>query len=220
MSMSRTELFELLHQGLVKMNLPLDRHVEAQLIRYIELIGQWNRVFSLTAIRDLDTMIVRHLLDSLSILPFIKGHKIVDVGTGAGLPGIPLAIVMPDHFFVLVDSNQKKTRFLQQTCYQMRLKNIRIVHERIENYQPEQLFDCVVSRAFSTLREFLVLSEHLAKPGTQFLAMKGVYPLTELQEVSESFNVKGAHPLHVPNLDAERHVVDLIYQPVLEEVDG
>lgn len=218
--MSRTELFELLHQGLIKMNQPLDRHLEAQLIRYIELIGQWNRVFNLTAIRDLDTMVTRHLLDSLTILPYIKGKTVLDVGTGAGLPGIPLAIVMPEHQFVLLDSNQKKTRFLQQTCYQMRLKNVRVVHERVEDYQPEQLFDVIVSRAFSTLREFLVMSQHLAKPGAQLLAMKGVYPLTELQEVSKPFKVTNTHQLSVPNLDAERHVVDLTYEPEVETMDG
>lgn len=218
--MSRTELFELLHQGLIKMNLSLDRHLEAQLIRYIELIGQWNRVFNLTAIRDLDTMVTRHLLDSLTIVPYIKGRTVLDVGTGAGLPGIPLAIVMPDHHFVLLDSNQKKTRFLQQTCYQMRLKNVRVVHERVEDYQPEQLFDVVVSRAFSTLREFLSMSEHLVKPGAQFLAMKGVYPLTELQEIASPFKIINTHPLTVPNLDAERHVVDVAYVPETETVDG
>jgi 16S rRNA (guanine527-N7)-methyltransferase len=221
--MSRIELFELLHQGLVEMGQPLERQMETQLIRYIELIAQWNRVFNLTAIRDLDTMVIRHLLDSLSILPYLKGRHIIDVGTGAGLPGIPLAIVLPDRQFVLLDSNQKKTRFLQQTCYHMRLnRNVHIVHKRAEEYTPEQLFDCVISRAFSTTRDFLTLSEHLIKPGGQILAMKGVYPLTELQEVNKPFRVVDVHPLKVPQLNAERHVVDLIYEPVteMETVNG
>jgi 16S rRNA (guanine527-N7)-methyltransferase len=216
--MSRIELFEQLHQGLIEMNQPLDRQMEAQLIRYIELIAQWNRVFNLTAIRDLDTMVTRHLLDSLSILPHLKGKLILDVGTGAGLPGIPLAIVIPDRQFVLLDSNQKKTRFLQQTCYQMRLRNVRVVHQRVEEYQADPLFDSVVSRAFSTLRDFLTLSQHLVKPGGQVLAMKGVYPLTELQEVTPPFKVVDVYPLKVPKLDAERHVVELKYQP--ETVNG
>ncbi len=216
--MSRIELFELLHQGLVELNDVPDKSTEAQLIRYIELIAQWNRVFNLTAIRDLDAMVTRHLLDSLTIKPFIKGKTVLDVGTGAGLPGIPLAIVMPDKQFVLLDSNQKKTRFLQQTVYQLRLKNVRVVHQRVEEYKAEPLFDTVVSRAFSTLRAYLQLSKHLVKPGGQILAMKGVYPLTELQEINAPFKVVNTHPLKVPKLDAERHVVDLTYEPETETV--
>lgn len=211
--MSRIELFELLHQGLIEMGQPLDRQMETQLIRFIELIAQWNRVFNLTAIRDLDTMVTRHLLDSLVVLPHIKGRTILDVGTGAGLPGIPLAIVMPEHQFVLLDSNQKKTRFLQQTIYQMRLRNVRVVHQRVEEYRAEPLFDSVISRAFSTLRDFLTMSQHLVKPHGQILAMKGVYPLTELQEVTAPFKLVEVYPLKVPKLDAERHLVDLSYQP-------
>ncbi len=220
--MSRIELFELLHQGLVELNDVPDKGTEIQLIRYIELIAQWNRVFNLTAIRDLDAMVVRHLLDSLTIKPFIKGKVILDVGTGAGLPGIPLAIMMPEKQFVLLDSNQKKTRFLQQTVYQLRLKNVRVVHQRVEEYKVDQLFDTVISRAFSTLREYLQLSKHLVRAGGQILAMKGVYPLTELQEVGTPFKVINTHPLKVPKLDAERHVVDLTYEPetVAETVNG
>jgi 16S rRNA (guanine527-N7)-methyltransferase len=211
--MSRIELFEQLHEGLIEMDQPLNRQIETQLIRYIELIAQWNRVFNLTAIRDLDTMVTRHLLDSLAIRSYIKGKTILDVGTGAGLPGIPLAIVMPEHQFVLLDSNQKKTRFLQQTCYQMRLRNVRVVHERVEEHRADPLFDCVISRAFSTLRDFLTLSQHLVKPNGQVLAMKGVYPLTELQDIPSSFKLIEVHALKVPQLNAERHVIDLSYHP-------
>src|ERR1700722_7511648 len=176
--MSQVELLEQLHQGLVEMGQPLDRQTETQLIRYIGLVAQWNRVYNLTSIRDTDTMVTRHLLDSLSILPHIEGHHILDVGTGAGLPGIPLAIAMPNRQFVLLDSNQKKTKFLQQTCYQMRLRNVKIINHRVEEYSADPLFDSVISRAFSTLRDFITLSQHLVKPGGQLLAMKGVYPLT------------------------------------------
>jgi 16S rRNA (guanine527-N7)-methyltransferase len=218
--MSRFELFELLHKGLIEMGQPLDRSVEAQLIRYIELIAQWNRVFNLTAIRDLDAMVVRHLLDSLTIKPFIQGRTILDVGTGAGLPGIPLAITMPDCYFTLLDSNQKKTRFLQQAVYHMRLRNVRVVHERVEDYQADNLFDTIVCRAFSTLREFLQQSQHLVKPGGQLLAMKGVYPLTELQEITPPFKITATHQLFVPNLQAERHVVDVHFEAAMETVDG
>jgi 16S rRNA (guanine527-N7)-methyltransferase len=213
--MLQNELLEMLHQGLIEMGHPLDHRTESQLIRYISLIVQWNRVYNLTSIRDSDTMITRHLLDSLSILPYIEGNTILDVGTGAGLPGIPLAIAMPNCQFVLLDSNQKKIKFLQQICYQMRLRNVRIMHKRVEEYHTDPLFDSVISRAFNTLRDFVNLSQHLVKPGGQFLAMKGVYPLTELQEVTAPFKLIEVYPLKIPKLDAERHVVCLSYEPEL-----
>jgi 16S rRNA (guanine527-N7)-methyltransferase len=213
---SRNELLELLHQGLSDMGQSLDRQIEGQLIRYIELIGQFNTAYKLTNIRDLDTMVTRHILDSLSIRDFIEGKTILDVGTGAGLPGIPLAITMPDRQFVLLDSNQKKTRFLQQTCYQMRLSNVRVVHQRVEEYSANPLFDSLISRSFSTLIDFLNQSRHLVKEGGQVLAMKGIYPLTELQELSSPFKLVEVQPLKVPQLNAERHVVDLIYQPKMQ----
>ena len=214
--MSHNELLEILHNGLTEMGQPLDRQTESQLIRYIELIGQWNRVYNLSNIRDLDTMVVRHLLDSLSVYFHIEGKTVLDVGTGAGLPGIPLAIAMPDRQFVILDSNQKKTKFLQQVCYQIQLKNVRVVHKRVEEYFADPKFDTVISRAFSTLREFLTLSQHLIKPDGQFLAMKGVFPLTELQEIKVPFKLIEATPLKVPLLNAERHVVNLRYLPEME----
>ncbi len=210
--MSRNELLEILHQGLIEMDHPLDRQTEVQLIQYIDLIAQWNRVYNLSSIRDVDTMVTRHLLDSLSISKYIKGKTILDVGTGAGLPGIPLAIAMPDRQFVLLDSNQKKMRFLQQTCYQMRLRNVRVVNQRVEEFKVDPLFDSVISRAFSTLRDFITQSQHLVKPNGQMLAMKGVYPLTELQEVAAPFKLVEVYPLKVPQLNAERHLVELSYQ--------
>ncbi len=216
--MSQSELIDVLHYGLIAMDQPLDRHKEIQLIHYIDLIGQWNRQYNLSSIRDLDTMVVRHLLDSLFILVHIEGNSILDVGTGAGLPGIPLAIAMPDRKFVVLDSNGKKTKFLKQVCFQMRLTNVRVVHQRVEDYFADPLFDTVISKAFSTLRDFLSLSQHLIKPDGQFLAMKGVFPLSELQEIKAPFKLTEATPLKIPGLDADRHVVDLRYQPEMMSV--
>jgi len=209
---SQNELIAILHQGLIEMGLPLDRQKEIQLIRYIELIVKRNKLFKLSSIRDLDTMVTRHLLDSLSALPYIKGQIILDVGTGAGLPGIPLSIFMPDCQFTLLDSSHQKTRFLQQTCYQMRLHNVHVVHKSVEDYYPDALFDSVISRAFGTLRDYIIPSQYLVKPGGQILAMKGVYPLTELQDVAVPFKLIDVHSLKVPKLYAERHLIELNYQ--------
>ncbi len=214
--MLRNDLLNMLHQGLAEMDQSLDRQTESRLIHYIELIAQWNRMYNLSSIRDIDTMVTRHLLDSLSILSHIEGKTVLDVGTGAGLPGIPLAIAMPGLQFVLLDTNQKKTKFLQQVRYQMRLDNVRVIQERVEQYQASSLFDSVISRGFSTLREFLTLSQHLIKPGGQLLAMKGVFPLTELQEVTHPFNLVEVKQLKIPKLDAERHFVHFRYLPEME----
>ncbi len=211
--MLRAELLELLHRGLIEMGQPLDRPSELQLIRYIELVSQWNKVFRLSSIHDLDAMVTRHLLDSLSILPYIKGHTIIDIGTGAGLPGIPLSIAMPDRHFCLLDSNPKKIQFLEKVIQQMSLRNVHIAHRSVEEFHVEPLFESVISRSFNTLGDFLKLSEHLVKPNGQILAMKGVYPLTELQDLKANFKLVEVHPLKIPALSAERHVVELSYQP-------
>jgi len=214
---SQNELIAILHQGLIEMGLPLDRQKEMQLIRHIELIAKWNKLFKLTSIRDLDTMVIRHLLDSLSALPYIKGQTILDVGTGAGLPGIPLAIVMTNRQFTLLDSSHQKTRFLQQTCYQMRLHNVHVVHKSVEDYYPDALFDSVISRSFGTLRDYITPSQYLVKPGGQILAMKGIYPLTELQDVAVPFKLIETYPLKISQLNAERHLIELSYQPEMRK---
>ncbi len=213
--MSRTELLELLHRGLAEMDQPLDSQIESKLIRYIELVSQWNKIYRLSSIHDLDTMVTRHLLDSLTILSHIKGRTIIDVGTGAGLPGIALSIAMPDRHFCLLDNNRKKIQFLEKISKEMSLRNVHIVNRAVEEFHVEPLFESVISRSFSTLGEFLALSKHLVQPGGQILAMKGVYPLTELQDLNPDFEVMAVHPLKVPELSAERHVVELRYQPVI-----
>ncbi len=217
--MTRFEISDLLHQGLMGMDIDseISEQAESQLIHYIELIAQWNRVYNLSSIRDLDTMVTRHLLDSLSILLHIEGKTILDVGTGAGLPGIPLEIAMPDRQFVVLDSNQKKTKFLQLICQQMCLNNVRVVHQRVEDYLVTPLFDTVISRAFGTIRDFLSLSKHLVKPSGHMIAMKGVYPLTELQEVCAQFRLVDTESLEIPGLNAERHIVEFIYLPETQQ---
>ena len=178
-----------------------------KLLQYIELIQKWSKAYNLTAIHDAQEIARRHLLDSLSIQPYLTGKRIVDVGSGAGLPGIPLALINPDKKFVLLDSLGKKTRFLWQAVQELKLTNVDVVNERAEKYKPAEGFDCIVSRAFTSLKEMLLKTKHLCAPQGVFLAMKGAYPHDELKEVSAEFTVVAIHPLQVPGLLEDRHLV-------------
>lgn len=200
-------LNQILHDGLVAMGSALPADAQARLLAYVHLLEKWNRTYNLTAVRVPEQMIPRHLLDSLAILPYLQGRRVLDMGTGAGLPGIPLAVARPDLDFVLLDSNAKKTRFVTQVCAELGLKNIEITQERVEKYRPPRPFDTLVSRAFSTIADMLVASRHLYGPGGQVLAMKGVYPQEELAAIPPGYKVRAAHALTIPGLQAARHVV-------------
>jgi 16S rRNA (guanine527-N7)-methyltransferase len=152
-------------------------------------------------------MITRHILDSLSILPFAKGPRVLDLGSGAGLPGIPLALVQPRLDFVLLDSNAKKTRFITQAVASLRIKNVEIVQQRVEKYQPRKKFNTLISRAFGSIADMLASAGHLAEAGAEFLAMKGVYPQEELTAIPQNYKVLSVQALQVPGLDAARHLV-------------
>jgi len=160
------------------------------LLTYLGLLHKWNHAYNLTAIRDIDSMVTRHLLDSLAILPWIKAPKLLDVGTGAGLPGIPLAIGLPDVQVVLLDSNGKKVRFLQEVKRVLSLNNVEIVQTRAENYHPAHGFDTVTSRAFSDLKQMVDWTEHLIAPNGIWLAMKGRCPETELAAITYPYRVE------------------------------
>ena len=188
-----------------------------RLSAYLALLERWNRAYNLTAVRDPAAMVVRHLLDSLSILPWLIGPRILDVGSGAGLPGIPLAIVRPQHDFFLLDSNGKRTRFLIQVVAELQLKNVHVVRGRVEDYQPEALFDSIVSRAFATLADMVVDAGKLCAPTGRLLAMKGVFPDDELARLPPDYAVVGVHRLQVPSLDAERHLVHLAPAPAFRD---
>jgi len=203
--MIATEVKELLVEYLPD----LDPEKIFKLSKYLYLMKKWNRVYNLTSITTTKAMVIRHILDSLSIQPYLHGENIIDVGTGAGLPGIPLAIVNDDKTFFLLDSNNKKTRFLQQVKIELELDNVVVVQTRVETYKPPVLFDTVLARAFSSLNEFLILTKHLIDNQGVFLAMKGVYPLFELESLSPGFVVEKADPLNIPDLDAERHIVQV-----------
>lgn len=200
--------------GSERLGIPLPSQAAEQLAAYLGLLERWNRAYNLTAVRDPEAMVIRHVLDSLSIWPWIEGSRVLDVGSGAGLPGIPLAIARPECTFCLLDSNGKRTRFLIQAIAELHLANVEVVRSRVEDYRPYSLFDCVVSRAFATLAELLASAGRLCAPEGQLLAMKGVFPDDELARLPLDYTLVGVYPLSIPGLEAERHLVRLAPIPV------
>jgi len=178
-----------------------------QLLRYLDLLVRWNSAYNLTAVRDPDDMVSRHLLDSLAVLPFVGDGPLLDAGTGAGLPGIPLAILRPQLKVTLLDSAGKKVRFLRQVKRELQLDNIHPVQARLEDFSPEQPFGAVISRAFSDLAAFAVAARHLLGPGSKLLAMKGRYPEAELKDLPDWIGVERIEVLSPPGLHEQRHLV-------------
>ncbi|HFB63913.1 MAG TPA: 16S rRNA (guanine(527)-N(7))-methyltransferase RsmG [Aeromonadales bacterium] len=189
--------------------LPFSITTEQQnkLFDYIQNLQKWNKAFNLTAIKTVEKMLSHHLLDSLAVAPFLKGEKIADVGSGAGLPGIPLAIIYPQKQFLLIDSNGKKTRFLQQITHQLALNNVKIESQRVENLREKQ--DTVISRAFASLDDMVKGSINLLHNNGFFQAMKGKRPERELQQLPQSVELISIEKIVVPGLDAERHLINL-----------
>ena len=177
------------------MQLTLPDAAVDQLLQYLALLVKWNRAYNLTAVRDPAAMISRHLLDSLAVMPYVHGEYCADVGTGAGLPGIPLAIAFPHKQFVLIDSNGKKIRFVAQAIAELGLRNVSAIQCRVESWQPPQPYDVVLSRAFATLADMAQACAHLLSAQGVMLAMKGIYPQQELSELPERFKVDACHAL-------------------------
>lgn len=198
-----------LQAGLDQLDCSLSNTQLQQLLAFVALLEKWNKTYNLTAVRKPADMLGQHLLDSLSILPYLHGSEILDVGTGPGLPGIPLAIAEPDKHFVLVDSNSKKTRFMTQAVAELKLDNVEVVHTRIEAYATDQVFTTIVSRAFATLGDFINGCAHLCASETILLAMKGKHPADEIAELPMTWTIKAEHELQLPGIDAERRVLEL-----------
>ena len=177
---------------------------------YLLLLDKWNRVHNLTSIQNFDDRVTKHLLDSLTIVPYLSNHRIIDIGSGAGLPGIPLAIYYPNYYFELLDANAKKTAFLDQCRRTLKLSNITVVHSRVEDYRPEKAFDTIICRAFSDLANIVSKTTHLCSNNAIILAMKGRFPQQELEQLVQHGLIYEVHPLTVPGLDAERHVVKIL----------
>ncbi len=193
--------------GLGELGLPCGPSMLDQLVRFIALLEKWNRAFNLTAIRDQQSVVCAHLLDSLAVAPHLHGGLGIDVGTGAGFPGMPLAIVLPEREITLLDSSQKTTAFLRQAASELKLTNVDVVCARVESWLPERRYDWVVSRAFSDLSRFAASAAHLVSSSGVLAAMKCAYPSDELAALPEAIRVREVVRLRVPGLDAERHLV-------------
>lgn len=189
------------------MNLALDADTQTKLLAYITLLYKWNKTFSLTAMKEEDKAVSHHLLDSLAILPYVPPGNLLDVGSGGGTPGIPLAIARPDLEVTLADSNSKKTAFLQQAAIELKLKNLKVHTGRIEQYKPPKLFSAITSRAFAEVADFIKLSRHLLADNGCWLAMKGVWPHDEIAKLPTDIVVEHIYPLSVPGVEGERHLV-------------
>ena len=194
--------------------LSLDGALAAPLLAYLALLARWNQTYNLTAIRDPREMVAKHLLDSLAMHPFVADvDTLADLGTGAGLPGIPLAIARPALQVTLVESNGKKARFMREALRQLGLRNARVVESRIEAFDAPGQFDAITARALATLPLILELGGHLLKPAGKLLAMKGAHPAEEIAALPAGWRLQDAHPLTVPGLAAERHLVVVARAP-------
>ena len=196
-----------LDDGLAQMALKLDVSQRQQLLAFLALLAKWNKAFNLTAVRDEREMVSRHLLDSLSIVPSVTAQHLLDAGAGGGLPGVPLAITLPDTRFTLLDSNGKKIRFLKQCALELGLRNIDVVHSRAEAYQPRELFTQISSRAFAALDNQVNWCDHLLAGNGEFIAMKGQYPTDEVAALGRGWQVNSFYRLAVPGVEGERNVL-------------
>jgi 16S rRNA (guanine527-N7)-methyltransferase len=191
------------------LGLAISAGAQARSLAYLTLLQKWNRVYNLTGVRDAREMVTRHLLDSFAIIPFVAGPRVLDIGTGAGLPGIPLALALPDVEFVLLDSSSKKVQFVRQVVTELALDNVAVVCQRAQQYVPAAAFDTLVTRALASIKEILAMVHPLCARGGRVLVMKGVFPTEELAELPDGYNVVRVVRLQVPGLRARRHVVHI-----------
>ena len=207
--MSSAELETLLVSGAAALGLPLEAAQVDRLLLLVREVEEWNGRFNLTAIREPADMVRKHLLDSLAVQPWLAGSRIADVGTGPGFPGLPLAVINPGRQFTLIEATAKKARFVEHAARALGLDNVEVVNARAEAWKPQQPFDTVICRALGKVHEFVRFAGHLCGPRGRLLAMKGQYPELELEALPRGWRLVGVHPLTVPGLDAERHLVEL-----------
>ncbi len=202
-------LAEMLSDGLSALNLIIPTAAQEKLLEYLQQLHKWNQAYNLSGIKNPQEMLTLHILDSLTLAPHIDAELIADVGTGAGLPGLPLAVCYPDCKFTLIDSNSKKTRFIFQMTALLKLHNVQVIHSRVQDYECLPQVGIVTSRAFSSLTDFITNCQHLLEEKGKFLAMKGHIPEAEVAALPAGFTLIGSHPLAVPGTDVKRHVLDI-----------
>jgi len=185
----------------------LTDHQKNQLVAYVGLLDKWNKAYNLTSVRDPNEMLVRHILDSIIVAPYLQGSRFIDVGTGPGLPGIPLAIVCPESHFTLLDSLGKRVRFLRQVQHELKLDNVTPVQSRVEAFPAEPPFDGVISRAFASLNDMVSWCHHLPAANGHFYSLKGLAQKEEMESLPEGYDIVEVIELHVPRLEGERHLV-------------
>jgi 16S rRNA (guanine527-N7)-methyltransferase len=195
--------------GAAQLGIPLSETQAAQLLRLLDELDDWNQRMNLTAIRERAQQITKHLLDSLAVHSHLHGTTVADIGTGAGFPGLPLALVLPQLQFTLVDSTGKKLKFVDHAAQTLGLHNVQTAHTRAETYRPKERFDNVVSRAVGPIETFVKWSGHLCVGGGRLLAMKGRYPTEELTHIPNGWKLAAVHRLNIPGLDEQRHLVEL-----------
>jgi 16S rRNA (guanine527-N7)-methyltransferase len=196
-----------LAEGVAELGITLPAPAQQRLLEYLALLAKWNRIYNLTAVRETSRMVSQHLLDSLAVVPHVKADTFLDVGSGAGLPGIPLAVALPRAHVTLLESSHKKSAFLQQAKLELKLDNVAVACDRVEAWRPGRAFEVVISRAFSDLAEFVNLAGKHAAPGGRLAAMKGIYPHEELAQLPPGWTLASAVPLTVPGLRARRHLL-------------
>ena len=195
---------------LAEINLPATAEQKKQLLDFVGMLNKWNKAYNLTSVRNPKIMLVRHIMDSLVVSKHLQGERFIDVGTGPGLPGIPLAIMNPDKTFVLLDSLGKRIRFQKQVAFELGIHNISSIESRVEAYQPEQKFDGVLSRAFASIHDMLTWCHHLPAEHGQFYALKGQLSDEEMQQIPAGFAITETIELKVPKLDEQRHLLKII----------
>ena len=200
-------LAEQLQRLIKESGLSVSEQHQAQLVRLVELLNKWNKAYNLTSVRNPADMLVKHIMDSIIVSPHLDGQRFIDVGTGPGLPGLPLAIINPDKEFFLLDSLGKRIRFIKQVVHELNLTNVTPVQSRVEEFEPETGFDGVISRAFASLDDMLDWCHHLPHSEGKFYALKGLVPDEELSHLKAGLQLEQVYPLQVPRLDGERHLV-------------
>ena len=207
--MLEVELLTVLKNSLKNCSLNISEQQQQQLIRYVLMMHKWNKTYNLTSVREPEKMVIKHIVDSIVVAPFLENTQYIDVGTGPGLPGIPLAIMCPDKHFILLDSLGKRVRFMKQVAHELNIANIHPVQSRVEEFVPLHKIDGVLSRAFASLKDMLHWCQHLVDSQGVFLALKGQLPLDELENLPSGFNLQETIKLDVPGLEGERHIVKI-----------